>query len=195
MTKDYVKVGKELGELVNEKQAAYGDSFGRSNEVLKILYPDGVPVEKYSDFLALTRVIDKCFRIATDRDALGESPWRDVAGYALLSYVNVLEEQENKRKLLKVMSEAEMPEGDFFGNTFLSDEESTDEERPEENIVLSSGRFIKTNYKNKPNALTTFLTNVNTRRKDLPRYNTSTTNNEIPAHDTYLKYEKGYERD
>lgn len=26
----------------------------------------------------------RAFRAATDRDALGESPWRDIAGYGLL---------------------------------------------------------------------------------------------------------------
>ncbi len=32
----------------------------------------------------MIRILDKCFRIATHRDALGEDPWQDVAGYALL---------------------------------------------------------------------------------------------------------------
>lgn len=81
----YVDIGKSIGELVTEKQAAYGDSFGKSGAMMRILYPDGIPHEKMDDALTVVRVLDKLFRIATDRDALGESPWRDVAGYALLA--------------------------------------------------------------------------------------------------------------
>lgn len=79
------RIGAEVGRLVAEKQAAYGDSFGKAGAVMRILYPDGVPAEKLDDALTVVRVLDKLFRIATDRDALGESPWRDIAGYALLS--------------------------------------------------------------------------------------------------------------
>jgi len=81
----YPKLGNEIGELVTQKQAAYGDSFGKSGEIMKILYPIGIPPEKMTDALCVVRVIDKLFRIATDKDALGESPWRDIAGYALLA--------------------------------------------------------------------------------------------------------------
>lgn len=77
-------LGAEIGRLVAEKQRAYGDSYGRSGEVMRVLYPDGIRPEQYDDALAVVRVVDKLFRIATDRDALGESPWRDIAGYGLL---------------------------------------------------------------------------------------------------------------
>lgn len=81
----YEEIGAAIGRLVSEKQAAYGDAFGKAGQVLAILYPDGIPPEKYGDALAVVRVVDKLFRIATDKDAMGESPWRDIAGYALLS--------------------------------------------------------------------------------------------------------------
>jgi len=83
---DFRELGAELGRLVNEKQAAYGDSHGRAGEVLRVLYPDGVSPDQYGDLLTVARVIDKLFRVATDRDALGESPWQDVAGYGLLGW-------------------------------------------------------------------------------------------------------------
>lgn len=81
----YANLGDAIGSLVEEKQRAYGDSFGRSGQILRILYPTGIPLDKLDDALAITRVLDKLFRIATDRDALGESPWRDIVGYALLA--------------------------------------------------------------------------------------------------------------
>jgi hypothetical protein len=81
----YSQIGKEIGELVAEKQLQYGDSFGKSGAMLKILYPEGIPVESLDDVLVIARILDKIFRIATDNDPTGESPFRDIAGYCLLA--------------------------------------------------------------------------------------------------------------
>ena len=80
----YEELGKEIGELVDKKNAAYGDAFNRAGVILKELYPKGIAPEQYNDVLAMIRVIDKLFRIATDKDAFGENPWQDIAGYAIL---------------------------------------------------------------------------------------------------------------
>ena len=85
MSTEFISLGASIGELVQKKQAAYGDSFGKSGAVVRILYPNGIGTAQFDDALTVVRVLDKLFRIATDRDALGESPWRDVAGYALLA--------------------------------------------------------------------------------------------------------------
>ncbi len=82
--KIYENIGSEIGCLVDEKNAAYGNSFSESHKILSVLYPHGIKPEQYTDALAVIRVIDKLFRIATKKDAFGESPWRDIAGYALL---------------------------------------------------------------------------------------------------------------
>lgn len=84
----FERIASEIGKLVTEKNLAYGDSFARSGEILKVLYPAGIRPEQYVDALGVIRVIDKLFRIATDKHALGESPWRDVAGYGVLGVAN-----------------------------------------------------------------------------------------------------------
>jgi hypothetical protein len=81
----FERIGLEIGKLVTEKNLAYGDSFSQSCKILNVLFPDGVRPEQYRDLLTITRIIDKLFRIATAKDALGESPWRDVCGYSILS--------------------------------------------------------------------------------------------------------------
>lgn len=83
----YAEMGRLLGELTQMKNAAYGDSFAKSGEILAILYPTGIKPEQYRDALAIVRVIDKLFRIATRKDAFGESPWKDIAGYGILGAV------------------------------------------------------------------------------------------------------------
>lgn len=84
-TKNFTARGTEVGALVDEKNQAYGDSFSKAGEVLALLYPQGVQPSQFQDMLTITRVIDKLFRIATAKNAFGESPWNDIAGYALLS--------------------------------------------------------------------------------------------------------------
>lgn len=81
----YNDLALSISALLEDKQAAYGDSHGKSGKIMEVLYPDGIPASKVSDALTLARVIDKMFRIATDKDAFGEDPWRDIAGYAMLS--------------------------------------------------------------------------------------------------------------
>lgn len=81
----FQEIGTAVGKLVQEKNEAYGDAFLRVGEVLRILYPEGISLDQYDDMLAITRVLDKLFRIATDKDAFGETPWQDICGYAILS--------------------------------------------------------------------------------------------------------------
>jgi hypothetical protein len=81
----FEQIALDIGKLVSEKNEAYGDSFSQSCKILEVLYPHGVKPEQYRDLLTITRVIDKLFRIATRKDYLNESPWRDIAGYAILS--------------------------------------------------------------------------------------------------------------
>jgi hypothetical protein len=89
----YAEIAAEIGALVESKQAACGDSFGRSGQVMRILYPDGIRPDQMDDALAVVRVIDKLFRIANKKDAFGESPWRDLCGYSLLSLSRDMESQ------------------------------------------------------------------------------------------------------
>jgi hypothetical protein len=94
--RDYRAIAQSVAELVEQKQAAYGDSFGRSGDVMRALYPNGISLQQLDDALTVTRIVDKLFRIATDRDALGESPWRDIQGYALLGTERV--ERRRRRR-------------------------------------------------------------------------------------------------
>jgi len=83
--KRYRETGQRIGELVDEKNAAYGDSFHKSAIVMLALFPNGIPPEKYTDALAIVRIVDKLFRLANKKDAFGENPMEDIAGYAIVS--------------------------------------------------------------------------------------------------------------
>ena len=89
----FQKIGTEIGKLVDSKNNAYGDSFKKSEQILKVLYPKGVQPDQYQDMLAITRILDKLFRIATRKEAFNESPFKDIAGYGLLGALN--DEEKN----------------------------------------------------------------------------------------------------
>jgi len=94
--KSYAEKGAEIGLFVEEKNKAYGSAFAKAGEFLKLLYPEGVEPGQYRDMLLLTRIFDKMMRIATDKDALGESPYRDIAGYGIIG--DDTEEREARAK-------------------------------------------------------------------------------------------------
>lgn len=81
---NHEEIGRSIGALVAEKNAAYGDSFKNSGEIMKFLFPKGIPPEKYQISLALVRILDKIFRIATNPGYNNEDPWKDIAGYCIL---------------------------------------------------------------------------------------------------------------
>lgn len=121
----YEQLGQQVGQLVDEKNAAYGSSFAESHKILSVLYPNGISPEQYTDALAIIRVIDKLFRIATSKDAFGETPWADIAGYAILGIANAGTTGDRRE-------ESE------------EDEDSREEEEPEE---LLSNKKTKRNKK------------------------------------------------
>lgn len=93
---NYLEIAKQIGELVERKNKAYGSAFERAGDFLKILYPHGVKPEQYTDMLALVRVFDKQMRIANRKDAFGENPWVDITGYGILMSALELEDEKDE---------------------------------------------------------------------------------------------------
>ena len=84
LNSNYKDIGFEVGELVQRKQRAYGDSFGRSGDCLRQMFPNGIKPEQYDDLLTIARILDKLFRIANNPKAFNENPCQDIVGYGLL---------------------------------------------------------------------------------------------------------------
>lgn len=83
MNMQYEAVGRDIGALVDSKNKQYGNAFNEAGKILKVLYPKGIQPEQYDDILAVTRVLDKLFRVANGKQGQ-EDPWRDIAGYGIL---------------------------------------------------------------------------------------------------------------
>lgn len=101
---DFKNVANEIGELVTEKNKAYGNSFEKCGEIIKVLYPNGIRPDQYQDALAITRVLDKMFRIAnfkeSNKDPMGENPWKDIAGYGIIMTTSGLSDKEENHSVI-----------------------------------------------------------------------------------------------
>ena len=86
----FMQLATELGKLLAEKNQAYGDAFSKTTQILTLLYPQGIKVQQFKDVHVLVRMLDKMSRIAQDNDPLGESPYKDLAGYAILAQANLI---------------------------------------------------------------------------------------------------------
>jgi hypothetical protein len=86
----FMQLATDLGTLLAEKNLAYGDAFSKTTQILTLLYPQGIKVEQYKDVHVLVRMLDKMSRIAQDNDPMGESPYKDLAGYAILAQANLI---------------------------------------------------------------------------------------------------------
>lgn len=92
---EYEKLGRELGALVDVKNAQYGDSVNKTGRILEILYPNGVPVSEYRNMMLVTRILDKLNRVANG-DQGDESAFSDIAGYGLMG----MKKEEKKEEEL-----------------------------------------------------------------------------------------------
>lgn len=77
-----------LAALLRGKEIAYGtDNPRRVGHIMSVLYPEGITASQMADAALVVRVIDKLARIAGrppgQKDPGGESPWKDIAGYAV----------------------------------------------------------------------------------------------------------------
>jgi hypothetical protein len=90
----FKEIGTKIGALVDEKNDAYGSSFSKTEDFLKILYPNGISLAQYGDMQLVLRMFDKMMRIANKKDAFGESPYGDLAGYSILGIAKDQKDQE-----------------------------------------------------------------------------------------------------
>lgn len=90
----FEELGTKTGKLVDEKQLAYGDSVGKTFDLMKIYLQnwrneDGtytIPESLLKHILLQVRIIDKQNRIFNnpDGDLMEENPYSDTVGYGML---------------------------------------------------------------------------------------------------------------
>jgi hypothetical protein len=85
---EYEILALAIGRLTDEKSKQYGNANAKVGEIMKVLYPEGVPVHALKNALLIVRMLDKICRIANQGpdglDKGGEDPFSDLAGYSLI---------------------------------------------------------------------------------------------------------------
>jgi len=78
-------IARNITSMVKEKNRGYGSAFQKVSHILSILFPNGIPTNKYHDVAILVRVLDKICRIASANDKdVKKDAWLDITGYGLL---------------------------------------------------------------------------------------------------------------
>jgi len=85
MVLDLESISRDVVSIVKEKNREYGSAFQKVSHILSILFPNGIPTNKYHDVAILVRVLDKVCRIASANDKdVKKDAWLDITGYGLL---------------------------------------------------------------------------------------------------------------
>ncbi|MFA6049868.1 MAG: hypothetical protein WC761_01605 [Candidatus Paceibacterota bacterium] len=119
----FLDLAAEVGALVDEKNAAYGNSFGEVGDFLRILYPNGISPDQYTDALCVVRIFDKLKRIASNKGAFNESPYKDIVGYGLLGL-------EKDTRIQQKIESIKSYTKSFIPDVTLASGETLEEEAP-----------------------------------------------------------------
>lgn len=86
--KSFKDIAVETAEILEIKNRAYGNSFNKTSEFLKLLFPDGVVDDQYCHLMYIIRVLDKIGRIANSSLLPPEEgiidAYKDINGYTTL---------------------------------------------------------------------------------------------------------------
>lgn len=79
----FEKVGQDIGKLVDKKNSQYGSAFEKVDQIMAILYPNGISVPQLKNASILVRILDKVVRVANGNQG-EENAFNDLAGYGIL---------------------------------------------------------------------------------------------------------------
>lgn len=84
----WMALGTQLGMMVGDKDEAYGHAITDGTvAILQVLYPNGITPDDYSDLPLIVVMINKLLRITRgNKLAFKETPYLDLAGYAMLGW-------------------------------------------------------------------------------------------------------------
>lgn len=82
MEANFENVAKQIVDSVKAAERETGNCFTKSTEVIRILFPAGIPPGKEQEVASMLRIIDKMFRIANNPGSTA-TEWQVLSAYAL----------------------------------------------------------------------------------------------------------------
>ncbi len=81
---DFKRVSEEIVSSIQSQNSETGNCFVKTPNVLRALFPNGIPAGREAEAMALGRIIDKMFRIANNSDnTKAGNLWCELSAYAL----------------------------------------------------------------------------------------------------------------
>ena len=80
----YVEIGYDLGKLVQETHETYGEVWKKTDQILAVLYPDGVKPHDFAHMSLIIRLSDSMCRIAAGPSMKDDNPWEEIGGYGIM---------------------------------------------------------------------------------------------------------------
>ena len=100
--KTFKDIASETAEILEIKNRAYGNSFNKTTEFLKLLFPDGVVDDQYCHLMYIIRVLDKIGRIANSSLLPPEEgvvdAYKDINGYTTLMLKMLYDDMEKQNQ-------------------------------------------------------------------------------------------------
>lgn len=95
MIEEYHPFTQDLDLMIARKNASYGDSVGKSAQMLAVVCPNGIPSKIFHRAHLLIRIMDKVCRLFSPTITTNEAidAWKDIAGYSRLA-IGLEERQE-----------------------------------------------------------------------------------------------------
>lgn len=130
----YKDLAEQIGALVDDKNQAYGSSFEQAGDFLKLLYPDGIPVDAYTDALCIVRIFDKLKRLGNASNLPASEgkidAWKDIVGYGLLGlHKDAVSVEEPVNEDQKEFEEKKAEEQGYYRlNTIMADRAKAEHE-------------------------------------------------------------------
>jgi len=87
MQKDFFQ---KLEDVFNKKSEEYGDTDLKVGKMMDILYPEGITLEQYGDFLFSLKILEKISRLSSKNisEEAKTDLMQDLAGYGILGTYN-----------------------------------------------------------------------------------------------------------
>lgn len=138
------KTAYELSSLLVDKDKKYGDAYTKVEQIMEIIYPNGIPIGHYKYALTLVRMLDKVCRVANkvNIDDDDEDPMRDIAGYALKFLANRDYEKLKDNDFEELVMDKSLMDKSTIEEIEESIKRGIKNKREAENQILRGGSII-----------------------------------------------------
>lgn len=101
----FEEIGRSRGKLLDSKQKQYGsEAIPAVEEMMKILFPQGIPSEKIGESILISRILEKLCRITFGDGSGDEDAFADIQGYGMIGSAEGKFKEEAKQATIEQLA-------------------------------------------------------------------------------------------